>query len=160
MGRLQPTTAHDTPDWWSSDEWSTPPPFVDALEKRYSRPFDLDPCAQPETAKAPRYYTKASNGLVQPWEGFVFVNPPYSAPKVWIEKALYEVRRSENQERIWIVLLLPAAVDTGWFHDLILPHADYEFIRGRLRFLGWTGKPIGSPKGGNLLAFLPKGWAR
>jgi hypothetical protein len=57
-----------------------------------------------------------------------------------------------------VIMLLPAAIDTGWFHELVLPHADIEFIKGRLRFLGWQGTPIGSPTAGNLLAFFPKGW--
>ena len=35
------------------------------------------------------------------------------------------------------VFLLPARVDTKWFHDLVLPHArEIRFIRGRLKFVG------------------------
>jgi site-specific DNA-methyltransferase (adenine-specific) len=161
MGRLQlKDSPHvDKPEWWSTDEWATPQPFIDLLVSRYGRPFDLDPCARAESAKAPRYYTIEDDGLAQPWEGFVWVNPPYSNPKAWVEKALAEVRRPENAGRIWIVLLLPVAIDTAWFHDLILPNADIEFVRGRLRFIGWKGTPIGSPTAGNVLAFLPKGWS-
>jgi hypothetical protein len=53
-------------------------------------------------------------------------------------------------------MLLPCATDTGWFHDLVLPHADLTFLRGRIRFLGWQGTPIGSPKAGTLIALFPK----
>ena len=32
------------------------------------------------------------------------------------------------------VLLVPAAVSTKQFHDLILPNAEVRFLRGRLKF--------------------------
>lgn len=142
----------ERPEWWSSDEWSTPPAYFEEVSKRFG-PFDLDPCARPETAKAPKFYTKADDGLVQPWFGRVWVNPPYSCPKVWCAKARDEVAA---KRATLVVMLLPAAVDTHWFHDLVLPFADVEFIRGRLRFHGWEGTPIGSPTAGNILAIYPK----
>lgn len=42
-------------------------------------PINLDPasCAQANLLiSAERYYTQADNGLVQPWEGTVYLNPP------------------------------------------------------------------------------------
>lgn len=141
------------PSWWTSDEWETPPEFVAALEAEFGR-FDLDPCARAETAKAEFYYTQEDDGLVQPWYGQVFVNPPYSKPGPWVEKA---IGASLNPKRhTMIYLLLPAATDVGWFHDLVLPHCNVRFIRGRLRFLGWEGTPVGSPTAGNILARVPK----
>lgn len=143
--------ARTPPDWWTPDEWETPPAFVAALEAEFGR-FDLDPCARAETAKAEFYYTQEDDGLVQPWDGHVFVNPPYSKPGPWVEKALFEHARAGAT----VLLLLPAATDVGWFHDLVLPHCNVRFIRGRLRFLGWEGTPIGSPTAGNILARVPK----
>jgi len=149
-----PATA--TPDWWTSDEWETPPAFVAQLEAEFGA-FDLDPCARAETAKAPYYYTQEDDGLEQPWGGKsgrmrVFVNPPYSAPGPWVKKAISEA----TAQRAEVYLLLPAATDVGWFHDLVLPHCNVRFIRGRLRFLGWLGTPIGSPTAGSILVRLPK----
>ena len=51
--------------------------------------FDLDVAAP--TGGAPhvparRYYTVVEDGLIQPWSGLVFMNPPYSAAKPWVEK--------------------------------------------------------------------------
>lgn len=138
------------PAWWTSDEWATPPEFVAQLEAEFGA-FTLDPCAREETAKAPFYFTREDNGLRQRWEGHVFVNPPYSAPGPWVAKALQEAGHGAT-----ILLLLPAATDVGWFHDLVLPHANVRFIRGRLRFLGWEGTPIGSPTAGNILVRVPK----
>ena len=139
------------PDWWTSDEWATPPEFVAALEAEFGA-FDLDPCAREATAKAPVYYALADDGLAQPWQGNVFVNPPYSKPEPWIRKAMAEV---EADRAAQVILLLPAATDVGWFHELLLPYANLRFVRGRLRFLGWQGTPIGSPTAGSLIARFP-----
>jgi site-specific DNA-methyltransferase (adenine-specific) len=59
----------------------------------------------------------------------VFVNPPYGPGiRKWLERA---------GEADLAVFLLPARVDTRWFHDLVLPHArEIRFIRGRLKFVG------------------------
>jgi phage N-6-adenine-methyltransferase len=135
---------------WSSDNWATPWPVVWKLEAQYGK-FDLDPCAEPQTAKAPLYYTKEDDGLTQPWFGKVFVNPPYSDPRPWCERA---VRAVESREAELVVMLLPASTDTAWFHELVLPHAHLEFLRGRVRFLCWSGTPTGSPRTPSLVAVL------
>jgi phage N-6-adenine-methyltransferase len=140
----------EKPAWWTSDEWATPPEFVAQLEAEFGA-FDLDPCARAETATAPLYYTIEDDGLLQPWEGHCFVNPPYSAPGPWVAKAIAESGRGTVS-----LLLLPAATDVGWFHELVLPHGNVRFIRGRLRFLGWHGSPIGSPTAGNILVRVPR----
>jgi phage N-6-adenine-methyltransferase len=140
---------------WSPDNWATPWPIVQELEERYG-PFDLDPGAEQHTAKAPRFYTREDDGLSHPWFGRVFVNPPYSDPRPWCERA---VRAVESEEAELVVMLLPASTDTGWFHEFVLPNADIEFLRGRIRFLGWAGAPIGSPRTGSLIAVLPAGAA-
>lgn len=137
------------PDWWTGDEWSTPESYFEIINAKYG-PFDLDPCARVMTAKAPAFFTKEQNGLEQPWFGKVWVNPPYSQPSRWCAKAAAEQAVGNTE---LIVMLLPAAVDTNWFHEYVVPYAKVEFIRGRLRFCDWTGQPSkGSPMGGNVLA--------
>ena len=138
------------PEWWTSDEWSTPPDVFRRIAAAFG-PFDLDPCCRRETAKARQYFTKADNGLTRDWYGRVFVNPPYSNPRPWIQKAIESTRSCSR-----VVMLLPAATDTSWFHDLVLPNADVVFMRGRVKFFGWKGTPIGSPKAGTILAIFPK----
>jgi phage N-6-adenine-methyltransferase len=142
----------DKPDWWTSDHWATPPAVFDAIARVFG-PFDLDACATEANAKCARYYDEAQNGLAQPWLGRVWVNPPYSDPSPWIGKAL---DATHGREASRVVMLLPAATDTAWYHDLVLPYAHVVTVRGRVKFLGWHGKPIGTPKSGSVIAVFPK----
>lgn len=141
---------------WTSDDWSTPPAIVQEYADRYGA-FDLDPCARPETAKAPRYYTKADDGLAQPWHGRVWLNPPYSNPGAWLRKARAELASGRCD---LVVALLPAATDTGWFHELIYDVSGrvvdgvltiWAPRRGRIKLHGWLGTPIRSPKSGSIV---------
>ncbi len=63
-----------------TDEWLTPPHVHEAVGGAPS--FDLDPASPVDrpwpTARA--HYTEADNGLLLPWEGRVWLNPPYSNP--------------------------------------------------------------------------------
>src|SRR2546423_1714623 len=67
----------------ASVEWYTPPWLFGAL----GLTFDLDPCSPVEGPVTPakRHLTRLDDGLVAPWEGRVWLNPPYGAelPK-WI----------------------------------------------------------------------------
>ncbi len=109
-------------------KYTTPYEFVERLPEY---PFDLDPCAEPGNEKASRYYTEKEDGLLQPWSGKVFCNPPYSNPSAWIRKAIAEKDRCEV-----IVMLLKSDTGTKWFHDLLLPNAKVTFLKDRIRFNG------------------------
>lgn len=141
------------PDWWTTDDWATPLDLFNSLSAKHG-PFDLDAAARPETAKVSFFYTKEDNGLELPWCGVVWVNPPYSHPRPWCEKALEEIT---NGNATRVVMLLPAAIDTNWFHETVIPYADWYPLKGRPKFIRWDGKPSpGTPKGGNVIAIYPK----
>lgn len=109
-------------------EWGTPRDLFAKLNAEFA--FDLDPASTHENAKCPRHYTAAEDGLSQPWDGAVFVNPPYGAAIArWVDKALSELPRCRV-----IVMLLPARTDTAWFHRLLDSGATIRFVKGRLRF--------------------------
>jgi len=148
----KPRTRAGAPGDWTTDDWSTPPEVFDAIRTYFGVwTFDLDPCCRAATAKAPVYYDlvgEGMNGLELPWFGQVFVNMPYSDPMPWIIKAIEEVRAGNAQRAI---LLLPADVSTAWWR-VVASHA-YQYIwPGRIKFLGPDGKPVGSPKGGSIVA--------
>jgi phage N-6-adenine-methyltransferase len=142
------TDTADRPEGWHSDKWATPWPVLTDLERRFGA-FDLDPCCEPHTAKAPMFYTVEDDGLSKPWFGNVYVNPPYSNPRAWCERAL---QATQSGEADTVVMLLPCATDTAWFHEIVWPHAELHFVRGRVRFLGWRGTPLPSPRAPSLVA--------
>jgi site-specific DNA-methyltransferase (adenine-specific) len=115
---------------YSSDksEWETPHELFDALNDEFQ--FILDPCCLVETAKCPLYYTPSVDGLKLPWFGNVFMNPPYGRTiKNWMKKA-YE----SSQNGTLVVCLVPARVDTKWWHDYAMKAAEIRFTTRRLTF--------------------------
>ena len=141
-------TTSTKPEWWTTDHWSTPPEIVRGLEAEFGA-FTLDPCCTAITAKAPTFYTPETDGLSKPWSGNVFLNPPYSKPGPWLRKAREE---TESGRARLVVALLPVSTDTRWFHDYVRDVAELRFVRGRIKFFGWMGTPIGSPKQPSMLA--------
>ena len=138
------------PEWWTSDHWSTPWDIVHRLEDEFGK-FNLDPCCRDETAKADIYYTKKHNGLSMPWSGRVFMNPPYSRPGPWLEKAI-QATTSMQEAATLVVALLPVRTDTRWFHQFVWGKAEIRFIKGRIKWLGWQGTPIPNPKDPSMFA--------
>ena len=61
----------------------------------------------------------------------VYVNPPYSNPLPWVEKALYEIQRYPDSI---IVMLLKHDPSTKWFRLLHASGAKFLMIGGRLKF--------------------------
>lgn len=115
-----------------SGVWETPQCFFDALNDEFG--FTLDACALPENAKCEKYYTPEQDGLIQPWYGVVWCNPPYGREVTrWVRKALLSAHEGAT-----VVMLLPARTDTLWFHDFIYqkPYVEVRFVRGRLKFGG------------------------
>jgi hypothetical protein len=74
---------------------------------------------------------KKMTGLKQQWSGKVFVNPPYGREiGQWVRKAW-----EESLHGTLVVCLVPARVDTRWWHDYAKKGHVY-FLRGRLKFGG------------------------
>ena len=125
-------TLMDTSVMFSSktDMWATPQDFFDQLNKVFK--FEVDVCALPENAKCSTYYTPSDNGLEQDWRGVCWMNPPYGREiSAWVEKAY----RSANTNGATVVCLLPARVDTRWWHKYC-SKGEVLFIKGRLKFGG------------------------
>lgn len=115
-------------------EWYTPPEIRGAVIEALGGIVDLDPCADPgKTFPATQHFTEAQNGLGQWWQGRVYMNPPYGRSiSAWTTKLRDELRDGGVTEA---VALLPARVDTTWWHELAPPVVC--LLRGRLRFSGY-----------------------
>lgn len=121
-----------------SDEWRTPENALHLVRKM--GPILLDPCTTDENPTgAERYYTKETNGLINPWvlykPGVIFVNPPYSSVEQWIARA------ASCQEEC--LVLIPARTDTRYWHTWIVDRADAVcFWKGRLKFTSLAGRSV------------------
>jgi hypothetical protein len=78
--------------------------------------IDLDPCSNSReipNVPAVRHYTVEDNGLVQPWEGRVFLNPPFGhGVEVWFSKLYQERLAGRTTEAI--VLWKSATETAAW----------------------------------------------
>lgn len=118
---------HRQPD--GKDEWLTPPEIIWTLSEGFNgEKFDLDPCApikRPwEMAKA--HYTTEDNGMLKPWEGRVWCNPPYKDAAEWLGRC------AEHGNAIAMVF---ARTETRMFFDHVWNSADAVlFLKGRVTF--------------------------
>lgn len=120
------------------DDRGTDQAFFDQTALRFGG-FDLDVAAAPHNAKCDAYYTQESNGLLLPWLGSVWCNPPYSDCGAWVRKAWASWVAGEATR---IVMLLPAnRTEQGFWQEDVEPYRDkigsslrVEFLRGRMRF--------------------------
>ena len=94
-----------------------------ATDYRILQLFDnwFDPC--------PLNPNPSFDGLNIEWKDKTYVNPPYSKPEVWIDKAI-----EENNKNKLIVMLLRMDTSTKWFKKLQEANAIFLWINGRLRF--------------------------
>ena len=109
-----------------SDDYWTPPSIIQALGVER---FDLDPASPPNGVPwivAGKIYTQADDGLVQPWYGLVWLNPPYSEPAPWIERLANHGHG---------IALLHADTATAWWHHQVLRGDVICFLRHRPRFV-------------------------
>ncbi len=117
--------------------WLTPISLIRSLGE-----FDLDPCTPDqmpwETAK--KRYTESDNGLIQPWEGRVWCNPPYG-------KLMPEFLNKMAEHGNGIALLFNRT-ETDQFFKYVWPKADAVlFKKGRIHFLNNEGVKVGNGSG-------------
>jgi len=112
------------------DEWYSPAFIFNTLNVR----FDLDVChpARPTNVPCDKYFTKEDDALSQDWHGFVWMNPPYSNPRPFIEKWL------DHGDGL---ALLPMA-KSKWFNELMESEAKFVLMPSNMKFEDEEGKNI------------------
>jgi ParB family chromosome partitioning protein len=115
-----------------SDGWYTPSWLVEKARAVLGG-IDLDPAsceAAQSVVGATRWFGKAEDGLLQPWAGRVWCNPPYSAPTPWARKAISRYRAGDVTAAL---ILTNSYTETNWWQELAGAGA-MLFFRGRLQF--------------------------
>jgi hypothetical protein len=113
----------------NNDEWLTPPEIISSLGS-----FDLDPCSpinRPwDTAK--NHYSLLDNGLLLPWFGRVWLNPPYGGElEAWLN------RMAMHRNGISLIF---ARTETKAVHLFGFPVANsLFFFNGRIKFYDVNG---------------------
>ncbi|MFA7496667.1 MAG: DNA N-6-adenine-methyltransferase [Acidithiobacillus sp.] len=123
-----------------SAEWYTPPQIIQEVLTALGRDqFDLDPASPRRDGPIPAKvrFTQAEDGLIQPWFGVVWLNPPYGRNlSQWIQKTIHEVQAGHVLQ---VILLVPVRSDTQWWWALREAGGQIEHLRGRVRFLRADG---------------------
>lgn len=106
-------------------EWLTPPEIIAALG-----PFDLDPCTpieQPYPTARERY-TVLDDGLLMPWRGRVWMNPPYENGLIeqWLAKMALHARGT--------ALIFARTETEAFFRHVWEGATALLFMRGRINF--------------------------
>ena len=140
--RLSPTGT--LPAYWSGaavssahDGWTTPQEILDKLYVVIGGDFSLDPCSptgsrRDAPVRAQVHLTLADDGLSHDWHGRVFCNPPYGRDiGQWTSMCRSLV---EHGAADLVIALLPARIDTSWWHRDVAGKADVFLLRGRLAF--------------------------
>jgi phage N-6-adenine-methyltransferase len=127
-----------------NDEWYTPAEIIRSLGD-----FDLDPATSVEAYRlnqsAKHIYTLEEDGLKQPWNGRVWLNPPYSNP---LAKRFLEKMAEHNNG----IALVFSKIEAKWFHDVVLGHATaVKFLYARIRFFRPDGTKGMQPRNGSML---------
>ena len=130
-----------------NQQWSTRWECFEQIQDYVGYEFNLDPCAEPETAKCKRFFTKEDDMFSKDldwgfdagqfaggyWQSQVFCNPEYGRKQPLFVKE--NIRRIQEGEVSDLALLIPSRSDTSLFHHTILPNAScITFYEGRLVF--------------------------
>lgn len=111
------------------ETYFTPPPIVKPLGL-----FNLDPCTHVDRPwdTAEEHMTIEDDGLLLPWFGRVWMNPPYGkALGDWMNKLALHNNGTA---------LIFARTETAAFHDYVFPYADsILYVKGRITFYDING---------------------
>ena len=135
-----------------NNEWYTPKEFIEAATAVMGC-IDLDPASSEianKTVGAKHIYTIEDNGLVKPWFGNVWLNPPYASDLIgkFAEKLVDELKNIKQA-----IVLVNNATETEWFYTMVVQATAICFPRSRVKFYTPTGA-IGAPLQGQAILYF------
>lgn len=126
-------------------EWYTPPWVLD-LARQVLGVIDLDPasCAVAnQTVQAARYYTKDDDGYSKPWQGRVWLNPPFDDTGRWARRLAAAYVDGDVSAALMLVNSAPGYT---WYEELADVWPAIQ-LRKRLAFVRGDGN-TNKDKGG------------
>lgn len=149
----------DSKNSQAKTDWITPHKFLEAVRKVFQRRIVLD-AASDENAnqivRAMHFFTKADDGLAQPWYASnVYCNPPGSEKAgqsnvlPWLDKMADEYLKGHFQHGVFCVFNVDTS--THWFQKYCTRRA-MCMVKGRIAFLDRQLNPAASPR--NASAFV------
>jgi hypothetical protein len=137
-----------------NNEWYTPAEYVACVRKVLGE-IDCDPASTPlanEVVQARTFYTKEQNGLIRPWNGRVFLNPPYSKTLItrFANKFHYEVLSGSITEAI---VLVHNSTDCQWWQTFAFYASAMCLTGHRIEYYAPDGADP-NPQRGNTFFYL------
>lgn len=138
---------------YDRDEWGTPDNWLSLVRSFYKGTIDCDPASNEvaqQRVQAQVYYTRATNGLEQPWLGNVWLNMPYSYPLVeqFVLKLLKEIDEGNTEQAL---VLTNNSSETQWYRRLANRLA-YGNTKQRIQFVH-TDRDTGGNRQGQTLFY-------
>ena len=136
----------------SRDDWQTPPWVMVPLMERFR--FTGDAAASATNSVASSWLSKEDDSLACSWDTLgrrVWLNPPYSQTKHFIQRAEQESRANGRL----VVCLVPSSMCVPWSHMARQTAQEIWFYRSRISFISpLTGEALpANPIGSMLLVF-------
>lgn len=154
------------------DLWRTPPELFNTLHLEFN--FVADMASTDDNYLCETHFTEDDDSLSLEWAGiidalvigsgtkYVWCNPPYSAPMLWVKKA-----KEAQENGLGVVMLLNHDHSVGWFREALSHVSEIRNIiadeketggysSGRIAFINGDGEPInGNSKPQTVLVFNP-----
>ena len=136
-------------------EWYTPSIYIEAAREMMGS-IDVDPASSEvanEIVKSTKYYTLEVDGLIQNWDGNVWMNPPYSQPLI-TEFCDLLIEKIIDGEVKQACVLVNNATETNFYQNMLNHCKAVCFIKGRVRFIDKNGKESGAPLQGQTILYF------
>lgn len=105
-----------------TDHWFTPKYLLNQLEREFGV-FDFDPCPLESVSET---------ALFDDWKGNIFINPPYSNVKNFLDKGLLELKNHNAKQLVYLII---SRTSTKYWRDYVMRYADcIYFIPYRIKF--------------------------